>query len=92
MSVDGAANLQIRNCKYNTGLWSSAPELAATGVDMVNTSYCPVVVNVSGGTVTAIDIDGETIEGLTSGLVPLRPGGVLNITYSSAPTLQWFIL
>lgn len=70
------------------GAWAGAPALAASTVDMVNTSGRRVVVYVSAGTVTVIKVDGVTT-GLTAGSFPLRRGSTLNITYSVAPTLHW---
>lgn len=77
-----------------TGAWAGAPSLAASTVDMTNTSGRPVLVYIAGaGTITVVKVDGATT-GLVSttapaGHVRLRRGGVLNITYSVAPTLHW---
>jgi Collagen triple helix repeat (20 copies) len=90
--VNGGANLDIRNRKYARGLWSGAPSLAVSTVDMTNTSFNPVMVNISGGTVTVVKVNGTTLTGVTSGIVYVPSGGTLNITYSASPTLQWFIL
>lgn len=76
------------------GAWAGAPALASSTVDMVNTSGWPVDVFIAGvGTVTVVKVDGATT-GLVSttapaGHVTLKRGGVLNITYSVAPTLHW---
>jgi hypothetical protein len=76
------------------GAWSDAPSLASSTVDMTNTSGWPVDVFIAGaGTITVVKVDGATT-GLVSttapaGHVTLRRGGVLNITYSVAPTLHW---
>jgi hypothetical protein len=70
------------------GAWAAAPSLAASTVNMFNTSGLPVSVHVSAGTVTVIAIDGVTT-GLTSGSFRLRRGGRIAITYSAAPTLGW---
>lgn len=72
-----------------SGAWSGAPSLAASTVDMTNTSGFPVMVYVSAGTVTVVKVDGVTTGLTTPGSVRLRPGGTLNITYSVAPTLHW---
>ena len=76
------------------GLWADAPSLASSTVDMVNTSGWPVDVFIAGvGTCSVVKVDGATT-GLVSttapaGHVTLKRGGVLNITYSVAPTLHW---
>jgi len=46
----------------------------------------PVTVTVSGGTVTAIALDGVTT-GVTAGTFLLLPNHTLQVTYSSAPTM-----
>jgi hypothetical protein len=71
------------------GVWSGAPSLAASTVDMVNTSGHDVEVTVTGGTVTFVKKNGATMATATGATVRLRPGHVLNLTYSVAPTLQW---
>ncbi len=79
-------------------LWVDAPALAASTVDMENTSHTSKFVRVSGGTFTVVKVGkkGTTLTTVTAlvtatpGGVIVRPGHVLNITYSGAPTLQWF--
>ena len=79
---------------YDDGAWAGAPSLASSTVDMVNTSGRRLQVYIAGaGTITVVKVDGVTT-GLTSttaycGMVILRPGSTLNITYSVAPTLHW---
>jgi hypothetical protein len=76
------------------GAWAGAPSLAASTVDMTNTSGHRIQVFIAGaGTITVVKVDGVTT-GLVSttafcGMVVLKPGSVLNITYSVAPTLHW---
>jgi hypothetical protein len=86
--------LEDIDANKTVGVWAGAPSLAASTVDMVNTSGRPVVVYIAGaGTITVVKVDGA-ITGQVSttapaGSVRLRRGGVLNITYSVAPTLHW---
>lgn len=88
------ATMAAVDAENPSGAWAGAPSLAASTVDMVNTSGYPVDVYIAGsGTVTVVKVDGATT-GLVSttsaaGKVHLRRGGVLNITYSVAPTLHW---
>ena len=70
------------------GAWADAPDLAATTVEMYNTSGYPVWVDVVGGTVTVIEVADETT-GLTSGSFLLQNGQGIAVTYSVAPTLHW---
>ena len=70
------------------GAWSAGPALAASTVNMKNTSGYAVWADVVGGTVTVISVANEPT-GLTSGSFLLQPNQDLNITYSVAPTLSW---
>jgi hypothetical protein len=71
-----------------SGVWAGAPSLAASTVEMENTSGFPVVVEVVGGTVTVVKVNGTTT-GITAGSFRVRVGETLAITYSVAPTLTW---
>lgn len=72
-----------------SGAWAGAPALAATTVPMTNTSGRAVSVDISGGTVTVVKVDGATT-GFTAGTFRLRPGQTIAITYSVAPTVAWY--
>ncbi len=78
-----------QNAAAPVGVWAGAPALAASTVDMKNTSGRDVEVGISGGTVTVIKKNGVTLTATTSGRFRLRPNSTINITYSVAPTLQW---
>jgi hypothetical protein len=88
------ATMDAVDAENPKGAWAGAPSLAASTVDMVNTSGHAVEVYIAGaGTITVVKVDGA-VTGLVSttaaaGKVRLRRGGVLNITYSVAPTLHW---
>lgn len=88
-SSAGAIGVIIRN---NVGLstagWQTAPALPASGTAYTNV-LGDATVYVSGGTVTAITVDG-TATGLTSGTVRVPLGKTLAITYSVAPTWKWY--
>lgn len=84
------ATMDAVDASTPAGLWTTAPSLAATTVPMENTSGFPVTVDVSGGTVTVIAVNGVTT-GITSGTVRLRRGDKLAITYSVAPTVTWYV-
>lgn len=70
------------------GVWADGPSLAASTVEMINTSGHTVWADVAGGTVTAIKVNGAAT-GLTSGSFRLLPGDDFSITYSVAPTVGW---
>lgn len=79
-----------------TGVWAGAPAVPATTVAAKNTSGVPMWVRILGGTVTVVAVNGVTIGGMvTAGLangdwVRLRANSTIAITYSAAPTWQWF--
>lgn len=69
----------------------NGPALPASTVDGVNDTGKTLRGRISSGTVTVFKIDGVTIGGMTTGeWFTLRPNSTFNITYSVAPTLQWF--
>lgn len=69
----------------------TGPALPATGVAGKNTTGKELLGRISSGTVTAFEIDGVVIGGMTTGeWFRLRPNSTFKVTYSVAPTLQWF--
>lgn len=70
---------------------AGVPALPASGVAGTNTTTKTLKGRISAGTVTVFKIDGVTIGGMTTNeWFTLRPGSTFEITYSVAPTLQWF--
>ena len=65
-----------------------SPPIPATGVAQANFFNQPVSVNISGGTVTVIAINGAAT-GFTSGIFTVPAGGSITLTYSAAPTWVW---
>lgn len=84
------SQVKIHNTMQNTGAWSGAPALAASGTDLQNASGRDATVIITGGTVTAIAVDGVAT-GLTSGAIPVPSGKNLKVTYSVAPTVKWVL-
>jgi hypothetical protein len=72
------------------GDWASKPAVPASTVAAVNTTRFTMWVEVAAGTVTVVKVDGVTIGARTSGMFLVRPGSSIAITYSVAPTWQWF--
>ncbi len=64
------------------------PAIPASGTAVKNTGASPVAVYLSGGTVTAVAVNGLTT-GLTSGLFILPPQTSIVLTYSAAPSWVW---
>lgn len=65
------------------------PAVPASTVAVKNTNLSGAVAYITGGTVTAIAIDG-TATGLTGGTFRIPTGSTITLTYSVAPTWQWF--
>lgn len=65
------------------------PSVPATTVAQTNNYGYPCLVTISGGTVTVIKINSVTT-GLTSGAFTVGAGETIAITYSVAPTWQWY--
>jgi hypothetical protein len=72
----------------NIGALITPPAVPATGIAQSNYYPFPVAVTVSGGTVTAINVNGSAT-GLTSGTVWVPSGGSISIAYTVAPTWVW---
>jgi hypothetical protein len=94
--VNGAANLEIISVANATGGTTvrgsvAAPSVPATTVALVNPFWRHALVVVSGGTVTAIAVDG-TATGLIAGTVIVPSGKTITLTYSVAPTWDWVLL
>ena len=78
------------NRGYNpVGHAVAQPAVPATTVAATNTTGVDCMVYVTGGTVTAIAVGG-TATGLTSGAFHVLAGSTITLTYSVAPTWQWF--
>ena len=86
--VTGGDNLRVLAANQNRGPLS-APAVPATTVALTNPFWLDCDILITGGTVTEVEIDGVAT-GLTSGWFPLRSGGSIAVTYSSAPTWAWF--
>lgn len=69
----------------------TAPSVPTSTTALTNPFPCEATVYITGGTVSAITVDGIAT-GLvaTPATVRLRAGGTLAITYSVAPTWKWF--
>lgn len=90
--VDDSGNSVVRLrdvAGYNPVGPLTAPTMPASGTAVTNTFGVDATVYVTGGTVTAIAVDG-TDTGMTSGPVRLAAGQTITLTYSAAPTWTWF--
>lgn len=80
----------VNEAAVPNGDWSDKPAVPATTVEVENTSGHPMFVEVTGGTVTAVKVDTVTVGARVSGAFYVRPGSKISLTYSVAPTWQWF--
>lgn len=95
----GAVRLEAGNDRYihakgnvgqsPIGYIGSPPAMPATGVQLVNPYGYDIRLFITGGTVSAIKINGNTV-GITSGMVYLAATEAISIDYSAAPTWRWF--
>lgn len=68
-----------------------APAVPASTTALRNVYWRDAMVTVTGGTVTAIAVDGKT-SGLTSGSFHVPSWKTITLTYSVAPTWNWTLL
>lgn len=72
------------------GDWTAKPAIPASTVAVTNTTDHAMWVEIAGGTVTVVKVDNVTIGARIAGGFRVRPGGTISMTYSVAPTWQWF--
>jgi hypothetical protein len=90
VDVNGAADLRILLMSSAQGA-RSAPTVPASASAFQNPFWRDCAVTVSGGTVSAIAVDGTSV-GLTSGTVIVPTGKTITLTYSAAPSWTWIAL
>jgi hypothetical protein len=91
--VTGAPNLKIVNGRLGPGAWSGAPAVPASTVAQQNTSWRDAVVVVTGGTVSAVSVDGVAQGYAATGFTVIVPAGKnITLTYTVAPTWKWTLL
>ena len=70
---------------------ATAPSIPASTVALLNPFWRDAAINISGGTVTDILVDGSST-GLTSGTVVVGTGQTVALVYSAAPSWNWTLL
>lgn len=88
IDINLSSSIRVDVLGYNKGALT-APAVPASGTSLINPFYTDSAVIISGGTVTDITVDG-TSTGLTSGMVIVPAGKTITLTYSSAPTWNWW--
>ena len=76
--------------RHSPGLRQTAltPSVPASTVAVQNNNPAPVTVVITGGTMTAVIINGITA-GTGAGTYTVPPAGAISMTYSVAPTWAW---
>jgi hypothetical protein len=74
--------------KYNAAQTVNTPAVPASTVAQQNGYSFPVNVTISGGTLTAVVVNGVTV-GTTDGTYIVPAAGTISVTYSVAPTWAW---
>ncbi|HTI26181.1 MAG TPA: hypothetical protein VL652_34650 [Kutzneria sp.] len=87
ISVSDPTNVRVEYIDGTSGT-TTPPAVPSSGTALRNPFWRDCAVHVSGGTVTAIAVDGQTL-GVTSGLVMVPTGRKITLTYSAAPTWHW---
>jgi hypothetical protein len=70
------------------GTTTTAPAVPATTVPVQNPASQAYTVVITGGTVTAVDVNGVQV-GAGDGTYVVPPYGSISVTYSAAPTWTW---
>ena len=98
INLNATSTARVRdNVGYNpVGHAVAQPAVPATGVNATNNSGVDCTVHISGGTLTVINIGGSAT-GITAAAaagsvhtVRVPSGQTISITYTVAPTWQWF--
>lgn len=69
----------------------STPGVPSSGSPVTNTYNVTVYVTITGGTISNVLVNGSSV-GTTDGTYPVPAGQTISITYSVAPTWNWFAL
>lgn len=69
----------------------ATPSFPLSTVPVTNTNGVPVYVTITGGTLTSVVVNGTQV-GTTAGTYPVAAGQTISVTYSVAPTWNWFAL
>lgn len=80
-------SMQFTSLFENTGT-TNTPAVPATTVNQINTNAWPVLVTITGGTLTSVKVNNVQV-GTAAGTYVVPAGQPISITYSSAPTWNW---
>src|SRR5258708_39337740 len=90
--INGSTLYRCSGCEW---YWSvgavavpSAPAVPASTVNAVNASAGIIAVTITGGTLTAVTVNG-TVVGAAAGTYLVPANGTISITYTVAPAWTW---
>jgi hypothetical protein len=93
--VQGAADVKIICDELGPGYWPGAPSVPSSGTGQQNTSWRDAWVVITGGTVSAVAVDGQatgfTLSTGQAAAVRVPAGKTIAVTYSVAPTWKWWL-
>jgi hypothetical protein len=90
--LNGGGNLEVLSTLQSRGA-VTAPSIPASGTALTNPFWRHAAVNITGGTVSEIDIDGAATGFTSTGCTVIVPSGkTITLTYSSTPSWQWTLL
>jgi len=93
-AVQQAATTVFANCTTSTGATGgtaptvTTPSVPASASPATNPNPFPVAVDIEGGTITVVAVNGVTV-GATDGTYIVPGNGTIAVTYSVAPTWVW---
>jgi hypothetical protein len=85
------ADLQFTTFFDQVGTGTAAPGVPGSNTPLVSTYNWSVLVQIIGGTMTNVSINGVTV-GTGAGVYVLPPLGTIQMTYSVAPTWAWTVI
>jgi hypothetical protein len=89
-AVGGTGTISIVANNYgNRTAKDTAPSVPASGTAQTNLRHKNVDVYIIGGTVSAVAVNGTALPSIPTP-VSLTPGDTITLTYSSAPTWEWW--
>lgn len=85
--IRGCAAFRVYDAARTAGI-ATAPAVPASTVALKNPFWRDAFVHIAGGTVSAINVDGQAL-GVTSGMVMVPTGKSITLTYTVAPSWKW---
>ncbi len=88
-STTHTSNMITNNTGYNEVAYADAPTIPTSNTAFTNPYGRPMLVRITGGTVTSIQLQGLTLATTTGLVFPIGAGQTVTIVYSVAPSWTW---